>query len=155
MTTILATEAPRVAPMKMMARAASVPCPECEGMRSSVLGAQPLLHACGASLAVAETREDPDHYLAPAVWRLRVCPADSLELATVQFLVTWVKGDEPQDARALAPGERLHRCDDCGATFSTLERPVSLDEARERLAHLARERVMLARAGRRQPVGVR
>lgn len=129
-----------------MARPAGLPCPECEGMLSRVLGAQGLLHACGTSLTVVETREDPEHPLAPCVWRIRRCPEDDVTLATVQFLAP-LEGPSGQ----LAPGGRDHQCLDCGAIFSSLERQVDADEARDRLAHLARERVMLARAGRRDP----
>lgn len=123
-----------------MARPASLPCPDCEGMLSKVLSAVPLSCPCGEPLRVNETREDPEHPLAPAVWRLRSCGAGD-ELATVQFGVP--------SSEAGMPGARHHQCADCGAVFSSLERPVSVDEARDRLAALARERVMLARAGRR------
>lgn len=138
-----------VALKKAMARAASLPCTECEGMRSRVLDATPLLCGCRGPLRVDQTREDPDHPIAPAIWRIRTCPdhPEPLTLATVQFLVP--------DQLPLPAGARLHECLDCGHRFSSLERQVSLAEAEDRLAHLARERVMLARAGRRfsHPVG--
>lgn len=124
----------------LMARPASLPCPECEGMLSKVLGAVPLSCPCGEPLRVDETREDPEHPLAPAVWRIRRCGAGD-ELATVQFGV-------PGGSETI-PGTRHHQCADCGAVYSSLERPVSIEEARGRLAHLARERYMLAQAGRR------
>lgn len=108
----------------------------------------PLVCMCGAALRVDETREDPDNLTAPCVWRVRSCSgrgigADRHTIATVQFHSgLTLKG---------VPGERMHQCLDCGARFASVERQVSLAEARERLAHLARERVMLARAGRRDP----
>lgn len=133
---------------RLMARPAGLPCPECEGMLNRVTAATPLLCMCGVSLKVTETREDPEHAVAPAVWRLRECTgtdpdADIHAIATVQFIA-------PLDA-VEAPGGRWHRCLDCGAVFSSLERQVNLQEAQERLRALARERVMLARAGRRDP----
>ena len=96
MTPILRNPPRVVARQRPMARPASLPCTACEGMLTRV----------------AETREDPEHPLGPAVWRLR-------------------------------------RCDDCGQDFASVEQPVSLLEAQDRLAALARERTMLARAGRR------
>lgn len=126
-------------PPKLMARPASLPCPDCEGMLTAVVGATPLACACGASLRVTETREDPEHPLAAAVWRHRSCPAGGHDLFTVQFLAPAEDG----------PGARQHACQDCGAAFTSLERLVDPREAQERLAALARERMMLARAGRR------
>lgn len=87
-----------------MGRAASLPCPSCEGLATRVM----------------DTREDPEHPLGAVVWR-------------------------------------IHQCLDCGAESASAMQRVSLQEARDRLDYLARERTMLARAGQRftHPVGAR
>lgn len=126
----------------MMARPAGLPCPDCEGMLSRHMGAQPLLHLCGTSLTVLETREDPENPTAPCVWRLRSCPACAVQLATVE----WTPDPEPPSLDR--PGARARECLDCGRPYVTLEQLVSMDEARDRLAHLARERALIARSGR-------
>jgi transcriptional regulator NrdR family protein len=81
-----------------MARAASLPCPACEGL----------------AVRVVETREDPEHPYLPTVWR-------------------------------------LHECRDCGERFASAQNRVRMADALARLEHLARERYILARAGRRPP----
>jgi transcriptional regulator NrdR family protein len=49
---------------------------------------------------------------------------------------------------------RLRECRDCGARSAGVEQLVSLVEAERRLAELARERMTLHRAGRRDPEAV-
>jgi hypothetical protein len=64
-------------PRRLMARPASLPCPSCEGMLSRV----------------ADTREDPEHPLEPAIWRIHECQDCGARYASAQHLVSVVEAD--------------------------------------------------------------
>jgi hypothetical protein len=64
-------------PRRLMARPASLPCPNCEGMLSRV----------------ADTREDPEHPLEPAIWRIHECQDCGHRYASAQHLVSVAEAD--------------------------------------------------------------